>query len=291
MSMKFNKTSNILNMKQLLTSVLVFLSSFLFSCTGEEVLPNPDGADGKAYAISGVVRDASGKPVKGARIRVENPNGNNIHYTATSDEAGKYSIGVSAIGGYKIYAWKEAEYENHTYQVRLGMEKESDYDAFSVPPGGVTKNFTWKLDGRIPDRVVSKENGSGYFGGTIKFINYNALTDEMPAGMEVTIRLTPVPNAKFLDGTSAAGKIVEKRFTIRDGVGQAYYVNDIPATKYRITASGMLNGVAKSVDIGSENPEDFTISAEYYFKPEGGSGSYENGLISPNENYFYLLSK
>ncbi len=281
-------------MKQFTTMIPFLLTMLLISCTKEgnpSGSIDPDEPAAKAYTISGTVKDAAGNPVKSARIRVENPNGNNIHYTTTSNEAGKYSITVSAIGGYKIYAWKEAMFENDTYQVRLGMEKETDYDAFSVPASGVTKNFVWKLNGRIPDRVVSKENGTGYFGGTIKFINYNSITDQIPAGTEITIRLTPVPNAKFLDGTPAAGKIVEKKFTIKDGVGQAYYINDIPATKYRITASGLLNGMPKTVDIGSGNPDEFTIGTEYYFKSEGGSGSYESGLGSPNEYSFYIISK
>ncbi len=283
-------------MKQLTTTTifllfLFLLNAFLSSCSGEETRSESEDVVGKPYTINGIVKDTSGNPVKNARIRIENPNGNNIHYTTTSDESGKYSVTVSAIGGYKMYAWKESTMENAVYQVRLGMEKDSDYDAFSVPASGVTKNFVWKLSGKIPDRVVSTENGTGYFGGTIKFINYNSLSDQMPAGTEVTIKLTPITGAKFLDGTSASGKIVEKKFTITDGVGQAYYINDIPATKYKITASSLKNGVTKTVNIGTGNPDVFSSEAEYYFRSEGGSGSYESGLGSPNEHYFYIMNK
>ncbi len=275
--------------KQQLTAFLFFLMSLsLTSCIGEGGPMDPDRS--KPYTISGVVKDVSGNPIRGARIRVENPNGNNIHYTATTNDAGRYSITVSAIGGYKIYAWKESVFEDQVYQIRLGMDKESDYDAFSVPPSGTTKNFVWKLSGRIPDRVASKENGTGYFGGTVKFINYNSFTGEMPAGTEVTVLFTPVTGARFLDGTSAEGKTVEKKFTVVSGVGQAYYLNDIPATKYKITVTSLRNGVKKTVDIGY-NADEFSSGTEYYFKPEGGSGSYENGLISPNEYYFFLMSK
>lgn len=271
-----------------LTAFFFLLAGLLvMSC---EVTPmNPNNA--QPYTISGTVKDAAGNPLRGARIRVENPNGNNIHYTATTNEAGKYSVTVSAIGGYKIYAWKESVFEDQLYQIRLGMEKESDYDAFNVPASGTTKDFVWKLSGRIPDRVASKENGTGYFGGTIKFINYNAFTDEMPAGTEVSVLFTPVAEAKYLDGTSAVGKTIERKFTIASGVGQAYYLNDIPATKYKITVSSLKNGVKKAVHVASGSSDEFLASMEYYFKPEGGSGSYENGLISPNEYYYYLMSK
>ncbi|MFT3793373.1 carboxypeptidase-like regulatory domain-containing protein [Flavobacterium sp.] len=275
-------------MKKLAT-VFLLLNVLLASCSDDDNRPTPDAAQpGKPYTVSGTVKDGSGNPISNARIRIENPNGNNIHYTTTSNNAGQYSITVSAIGGYKIYAWKEATTENATYQVRLGMESNSDYDAFNVPASGVTKNFVWKLNGRIPDRVVSNENGSGYFGGTVKFINYNSFSDQMAPGTEVTITLTPAAGAKFLDGTSAAGRTVEKRFTIVDGVGQAYYINDIPATQYTITATCRKDGSNKLVYIGAGNPDAFTPNAEYYFRPESGSGSYESGLGSPNEHYFYM---
>lgn len=277
-------------MKQLTICSFFLWSMLLISCSKKNNFADKNTPDTTPYTISGIVKDAAGNPIANARVRVENPNGNNIYYTTTSNEAGRYSVAVSAIGGYKIYAWQETVFENHTYQIRLGMEKDTDYDAFNVPASGITKNFVWKLTGRIPDRAVSKENGTGYFGGTIKFINFNSIVSSMPAGTEVTVKFTPVPNSKFIDGTPANGKITEKKFTIVGGVGQAYYLNDIPAGKYRITAIATLNGVVKNIDIGSGNPDELTISAEYYFKPESGSGSYENGLGSPNEYAFYLAA-
>ena len=95
---------------KILTTTFFVLSIFMGSCSqGEdrnEPVGNQTGAgqSGKPYTITGIVKDGAGNPVKSARIRIENPNGNNIHYTTTSDEAGKYSVTVSAIGGYKMYA-------------------------------------------------------------------------------------------------------------------------------------------------------------------------------------------
>ncbi|OJX31638.1 MAG: hypothetical protein BGO86_06995 [Chryseobacterium sp. 36-9] len=280
-------------MKQIKMILLLF-AALLISCTEGDTLTETDTGNNvteKPYTIQGTVKDGAGNAIKSARIRVENPNGNNIHYTTTTDEAGKYSVTMSAIGGYKMYAWKEVTTENGTYQLRMGMEKDEDYDAFSVPASGIVKNFVWKLNGRIPDRTVSAQNGTGYFGGSVKFINYNSFADEMPSGTEVTITLTPASGAKYLDGTSAEGKIVQKKFIIASGVGQVYYINDIPATKYKITASSMKNGISQSVHLGIGNPDTFTPNAEYYFRPDGGSGNYENGLLSPNEYYFYIMNK
>lgn len=44
----------------------------------------------------------------------------------------------------------------------------------------------------------------------------------------------------------------------------------------------------KLVYIGAGNPDVFTPNADYCFRAESGSGSYENGLGSPNEHYFYI---
>lgn len=274
-------------MKRIITSSLfvVILALFSFCSKKDKAGDAPPTAPN---TVSGIVLDASGKPVSGARIRAENPTGDNIHLNATSGSDGKYTIQLTSIGGWKIYAWKEVEFEGNTYQVRLGMEKEADYDAFT-PSNGVIRNFVWKLDGRIPDRTVSKENGTGYFGGTVKFINYNSIIDVMPPGTDVTVKFTPAEGARYLDGSSAEGKIITRTFKIHGEVGQAYYVNDIPATKYIITATSKLNGANLSVYIGGGNPDEFFEGFEYTFQPEGGSGSYESGLGSPNEYAFYIL--
>lgn len=277
-------------MKRITTNTLWAMSILcFFSCSKGNTGTTGTEPPEKAYTVSGIIKDASGNPVPGARIRIENPTGNNIHYTASTNEAGRYTVTVSAIGGYKIYAWREVEFNNEVYQIRLGMENDADYNAFSVPASGTIKNFVWKLSGRIPDRTISKENGTGYFGGTIKFINFNSITDQMPAGTQVTIKLTPLTGARYLDGTPSTGKTVEKTFTVLDGVGQAYYINDIPATHYKITASATLNGTNKNINIGSGTPDIFRNSAEHYFKSEGGSGSLENGLGSPNEYSYYIM--
>lgn len=275
-------------MKSILTRTAFALIIGLFSFCSKKGKGEETGG-GTPNTVVGTVTDASGKPVSGARIRAENPTGNNIHINATSGTDGKYSVQLTLIGGWKIYAWKEVEFEGNTYEVRLGMEKDSDYDAFTPSAKGLTRNFVWKLEGKIPDRTISKENGSGYFGGTVKFINYNSLIDIMPPGTEVTVKFTPADGAKYLDGSSAAGKIVTKSFTIKDGVGQAYYINDIPATKYVITATSKLNGENLKAYIGGGNPDKFFEGFEYTFQSEGGSGSYESGLGSPNEYSFYIL--
>lgn len=141
---------------------------------------------------------------------------------------------------------------------------------------------------RIPDRTASPENGTGYFGGTIKFINYNTLTDQIPAGTPITVKLTPKAQATYLDGTSATRqsgrKVVHHHSRCRTGLLNQY----IPATHYTITVTSTQNGNKKAVEVGNGNPDWFYPLTGYYFKSEGGSGTLESGLISPNEHYFYI---
>ncbi|MGN6416799.1 MAG: carboxypeptidase-like regulatory domain-containing protein [Pseudobacter sp.] len=274
-------------MKRTSLIILLALVTGLLSFCGKKDKDNTS-TDSAPYTISGTITDATGKPVAGARIRAENPTGNNIHITGTSGADGKYSIRLTSIGGWKIYAWKEVEMEGNIYQVRLGMENDSDYDAFTPSTKGLTRNFVWRLSGRIPDRTPSKENGTGWFGGSIKIINYNSLVDIMPPGTEVTVTFKPVAGAKYLDGSPAAGKVITKTLTIKDGVGQAYYINDIPATKYIISVASKYNGRALNTYIGYSNPDNFYEGFEFMFPTEGGSGTYESGLGSPNEQSFYM---
>ena len=176
----------------------------------------------KAYTIQGSIKNASGNPVKNARIRVKNPNGNNIHYTTRSDEYSKYSVTVSAIGGYKIYALKEVKSEGQIYQIRLGIDRESDYDAFSVPPGGVTKNFVWKLSGVYPTEPPVRKMVPAILEEPLNLLIITLLPTRYLQVPPITVKLTPKAQATYLDGTSAkrqsGRKVVHHHSRCRTGL-------------------------------------------------------------------------
>src|SRR5579875_2973533 len=131
------------------------------SCAKKPI--EPASGSGEANTVSGIALDAQGKPLAGVKIRAENPTGNNIHVDGTTGSDGRYKLKLSSIGGWKIYAWKEVEYQGKIYHLRLGMKTDADYDAFSTDDKAIVKDFVWKLNGRIPDRSASYENGWGYF--------------------------------------------------------------------------------------------------------------------------------
>jgi len=250
----------------------------------------PNNSTGEANVVTGAVVDAQGTPLAGVKVRAENPTGDNIHVDGTTNADGKYKLKLSSIGGWKIYAWKEVDYKGKTYHLRLGMNDATDYDAFSTDDKPVVKNFVWKLKGRIPDRSASYENGWGYFGGSLRFVNINAVVPDMTAGTKVTVRLTPVPGATYLDGTPATTPVVNT-FTIQDG-NTNYYIGDIPVTEYRMTAESELNGVTKQVYIGGNSMTNLFAWLEFDFNPAlGSTGSYENGIASPSDFPYYMGQK
>lgn len=257
------------------------------SCSKSSAKEPSGGGTNEANVVTGIAVDAQGRPLAGVKVRAENPTGNNIHIDGTTGADGRYKLKLTSIGGWKIYAWKEVTYQDQVYHLRLGMKTDQDYDAFATEGKTLVRDFVWKLSGRIPDRSASFENGWGYFGASLRLVNYNDVVPEMPAGAKLTVTLTPVNGAKYLDGSAATTPVV-KAITIQNGKPN-YYMGDVPVTTYRITAQCEVNGVTKKVFIGASSASNLTEWIEFYFDPSGSSsGSYESGLQSPNDFPFYL---
>lgn len=268
-------------------AVLMFTAALSLSSCAKDPTDLPAGGTAEANTVTGIAVDAQGKPLAGVKIRAENPTGDNIHVDGTTGADGRYKLKLSSIGGWKIYAWKKVEYRDKLYYLRLGMKSDAEYDAFSTDNKALVKDFVWKLNGRIPDRPASYENGWGYFGASLRLVNYNDLVPVMTVGTKLTVTLTPVSGAKYLDGTPASTTVV-KTFTIQAG-NSNYYIGDIPVTEYRISVQSQLNGVTKTVFVGANSSSNLTEWLEFYFDPAASStGSYESGLKSPGDFPFYL---
>ncbi|PSR56033.1 hypothetical protein AHMF7605_22300 [Adhaeribacter arboris] len=281
-------------MKTQLTKLILFYLVVVFAftaCTTKDNDPKPDNGAG-ANTVSGKAVDAQGNPLAGVKVRAENPTGYNIYVDGTTGPDGKYSLPLSTVGGWKIYAWKEVEYKGKIYHLRLGMNDDKDYDAFTAGDKGAVKNFVWKLSGRIADRGADIKSGAGYFGGSLRFVNDNAVVPAMVAGTQVTVTLTPTPNAKYLDGTptSTTNPII-KSFTINSDTDQNYYISDIPVTEYHISIMSERNNSKKQVYLG-EKYGNLYEWLEFDFNPVGGSsGTYESGILTPTNTPFYMGQK
>lgn len=265
--------------------------SIFFSCTDDDAHDHGHGTEGPAaaYTVTGTVVDTKGNPMAGVKVRADN---DALYGSAevTTNAEGKYTLPKLEIGGWKIYAWKETMYKGKTYHLRMGMPAAVDYDAFSPGKEGAVKNFRWQLSGPIPDRPRSDRSGSGYFGGTLLFRNLGPDATTMAAGTEVTVTLTPVAGATLLDGS--APEIIRKEFTIVDGEYN-YWIHDIAQCEYRITAEGKLNGTTKPLLLSTSAYNGHAEAIEhFYFPPSpGSSGDYENGLLSSNDNPFFMYQQ
>lgn len=260
--------------KLILKSALgVFLlSSLIFTACEEDSIEaggDTPSADTEAGTVSGTVVDAQGKPIAGARVRIEN---DFSYYDLTTNAEGKYTSPRLPVGGFKAVAWATISYKGQDYTLRMGMARTSDYDFFD-PKAGVVRNFQWQISGRIPDTEAT--DGEGYFGGTIELMNgTGSIYDErMNPGDQVHITLNPT--GPLMDGST--GKSIEESFIIQSG-NDSYMLVDIPTGEYEITVVRVTpEGKQERVLIGtfSEQWEAAVIN----FQPgQYGVGTYESGL-------------
>lgn len=273
----------LLNLNRWLFAMALVVS---FTSCKKDTIENPE-KPGEANTVVGTVVDAQGQPMAGVKVRAENPAGYNMHVDGTTDVSGKYKLKISSIGGWKVYAWKEVEHGGKTYNLRLGMKNDADYDAFSTEDNTVVKDFVWKLSGRIPDRPASADYGMGYFGASLYFVNLNDGL-KLPAGTKVTVTLTPENGATYLDGTPAT-TVVTKNFTI--GNGDNYYIGDIKVSSYTMRLQSELNGVTKTVRVGVNSVLNnyFESISELYWDPHTlSTGSYESGIKTGTSISFYM---
>ena len=278
----------IFNIKSIfkLPLLLAFLCLITTSCIEDEDIVPDSESPAVPYSVTGTVVDTKGNPMSGVKVRADN---DALYGSAEviTDANGRYTLPKLEIGGWKIYAWKEVTYKGKTYHLRMGMPAVSDYDAFSPSKEGAVKNFKWQLSGPIPDRPRSDRSGSGYFGGTLIFRNLGPEAISISPGTEITITLTPVSGANLFDGSTP--QVISKSFTIEAGEYN-YWIHDIPQCEYRITAEGKSNGTAKPVLLSTEAFSGHAEAIEsFYFKPSIISGGdYENGLLSSNDNPFFI---
>lgn len=256
----------------------------LFSCkhpTGDPA-PSPTG---QPNTVTGVALDTKGQPLPGVRVRAENDVTHSWAEVRT-DATGHYTFPKLEFGGWKLYAWKETFYKGQTYALRLGMPNAADYDAFAPGSQGAVRDFQWQLAGRILDRTPSGQASSGYFGGTLRFVNFDSNFNALPAGTEVAVTLTPVAGATLLDGS--APSVLQKSFTVVNSspAQYNYWLQDIPQCEYRITATSRYHGATRALELSPDLSAYQAAIGSTYFKPAGAS--YESGLGEAQVPAIYL---
>lgn len=289
-------------MKQLRTKLTAFFLVTLValtSCTVDVEKP-PTEEEAGANTVSGVVLDTQGQPIANAKVRAENTALTTGAYVeGKTDANGHYSLPLSVLGGWTIFAWKDVTDEDgQVYHLRMAGATDADYEPFAPGKNTVVRNFKWKLTGIIPDRSQAADFSSGYFGASLHFVNAHYNEDEskpteMPAGTKIKVTLTPVAGATYLDGAPAT-QVITKTFTIVERVPRDvnFYIGDIPVAKYTVTAKTE-DGHAVYLGRNEFDYNDHTPQSSAVFFPDGlSSGSYESGVGVNAASYFpYYMSK
>jgi hypothetical protein len=265
-------------MVTLFTGMNLLVALALTNCTKNtgDIENNSDNNVSKGL-VTGVVKDAKGNPVAGAKVRIEN---DYTYFDVTTDAKGIYRCTVSAVGSFKALAWASVSYQGTNYMLRAGMYKAADYEYFN-PENGMVRNFQLQHNGRIPDRTAGA-NGSGYFGASINFYKLGGIYGpQLEEGDVITYTLTP--DGPLMDGT--AGAVLQGSFTIHANLTE-YFAVDIPAGKYKVEAVLTRTGNTYRVYVGSfaaqnESMEIVPRADDY------GVGNYENGFMTP-ANVVYM---
>ncbi|GAB4021258.1 hypothetical protein GCM10028773_29380 [Spirosoma koreense] len=182
---------------------------------GDSVSPGPTAP--QAGYVSGTVRDAQGKPIKGAEITINNTGEVVNNLIGYSDANGNYRIKLSTgggplIGSYYVRGHLTVNYLNHPFKLALFVEDDS---AFS-PEAGAVKNLKLMTAG-----PRSNFGDSGWYGGTIEVDNHTS-NAHFP-NIEVTLE----PVGPLVDGSAGETQVARPDWL---------YSYNVPIGQYKITA-------------------------------------------------------
>lgn len=200
-------------MKKKWKTILVgLLLTVLYACAKDS--EGQQGAE-DGYATGKVV-NSQGKPIAGAKILLDNTMyyASYIHGTTQAD--GRYKIKVKD-GVWRTFAYVESSYNGKTYRMELYPDKT---DSFSEE--GAERNFTWKLEGRMPWEAES------YYGGSITLSTDFDFEDDIE---DVELHFKPL--GILIDGSTGSDFILQfghQKWTNR------YELMDIPIGRYSVKA-------------------------------------------------------
>lgn len=217
--------------------------------------------------IRGWVKDATGKPLKGARIEIGSTaiGGAKTYVSARSDEKGLYEV-VLPRGACNI--------TGAGYVITLGGMRanlplhavDGEIDTFASAKGD-TENFVL-----LPYGVASpggaSENPSYefyYYGGSIRIV-YWTRSDDNPLPVGSTIEILLQPRGALIDGSKGSAFLV--RQPVEDNDPGTININNIPAGLYDISARLINDGKATKLRM-----EDKATKRRDGLKPKVTSGT------------------
>jgi hypothetical protein len=198
-----------------------------------------EAASHSTVRIWGMVRDARGGPLADATIAVRGVaerSGENVRYSTSTDQTGRYLLTGVAPGRYRAEGSAVAHYNGETWFVALhpiGDEGEFTTDT------DVRRDFEWRLTGLRPGH--SPHNFLDFYGGTVSVAatveGGLSITREMPEAQRraIAVELTLTPTGPLIDGSR--GRTITRTATLDDVVRGGAELFDIPIGNYAATAT------------------------------------------------------
>lgn len=215
----------------------------------------------EANVAKGVVTDARGRPLAGAKIVVGSTVYYNSNLRGVTNARGEYRVRLTPRDSWRAYASIERSYHGRTYLLDLHP---ASYNTFSSADGGV-QNFTWKLSG---DKEGAKH---GTYGGAVLANPVEPDFDTIIEAKFVELTLRPV--GPLIDGS--AGVVVTRGVRPSpDGTG----VFDVPIGRYRVTARYLAAGrspVAMPIRPEGAGPWSKEVVRDFEPARSGASNTYE----------------
>jgi protocatechuate 3,4-dioxygenase beta subunit len=145
-----------------------FVKSIWIGCIGVKLFAS--SASAANSALQGIVRDANGRPIQGADIRIEAPNTGRLLTTVKTDVYGRYTLEGLAAGNYRVTlvvnGAVKASINNTTLKLgestQLNFELKQTRASVTVTKG---KHWVWVpafTGSRLPSRWVEVDDSGSW---------------------------------------------------------------------------------------------------------------------------------
>ena len=208
-------------MKMIVCMGFIIQLAIASSCKPDKIA-DPNNNEPETGVVKGKVTDASGKPIAGATIVINNTVFFNKNIVLTTNAGGEYRVKMPATDSWYVRGFVNISYNGLVYELQLHPEFAG---AFTGMDGKIV-NLVLKSSGQVPPDF----GHSGYYGGKILaqsvLLNLNDLY-----GVELTLE----PVGPMIDGSSG---ITIKQTSTKHA--NEFILEDVPMGRYKVSAK--LNG-------------------------------------------------
>lgn len=219
-----------------------------------------DAGPEKGYATGKVV-NGKGNPISGAKIVLDNTVFYASYIHGSTKEDGTYRVKVEP-GSWRTFAYVEKTYNGNKYRLEVFPDGTDAYNE-----EGAVRNFTWRLEGRMPWEAES------HYGGFVMLRAGDGFDED-----EKDIELTFAPIGPLIDGS------VGRTLTIRYGEDKwlnRFELQDLPIGRYKVTAMLKKGGANRPLKIENWDKRDGPVlELQLDFLPDPPNRGHNSASIS-----------